>query len=274
LTALSFPDVTPMQVLTAVADVAIVAFLVYQVMSLFKGTQAVSLIKGLAILFAANALAGLLKLDALHWLLRQVTTMTFVGIPIVFQPEIRKGLDRLGRGRLFGTPMSAIGPEETRRVLAEVCRAAEAMSREYTGSLIVMERETGVGDVAESGVKLDAHVSAELLLNVFTPHTPLHDGAVVIRGNRIVAAACILPLTERRAPGRKVGTRHRAAVGISERSDAVVVVVSEETGAVSLASGGELVRDLSPAELRGRLDTLFDVNGRESKFWRIRGAGR
>ncbi len=153
MTALSFPDVTPMQVLTAVADVAIVAFLVYQVMSLFKGTQAVSLIKGLAILFAANALAGLLKLDALHWLLRQVTTMTFVGIPIVFQPEIRKGLDRLGRGRLFGTPMSAIGPEETRRVLAEVCRAAEAMSREYTGSLIVMERDRrgrcgGVGSEA------------------------------------------------------------------------------------------------------------------------------
>jgi len=213
LTALSFPDVTPMQVLTTIADVAIVAFLVYQVMTLFKGTQAVSLIKGLAILFAANAVAGLLKLDALHWLLRQVTTMAFVGIPIVFQPEIRKGLDRLGRGRLFGTPMSAIGPEETRRVLAEVCRAAEAMSREYTGSLIVMERETGVGDVAESGVKLDAHVSAELLLNIFTPHTPLHDGAVVIRGNRIVAAACILPLTERRAPaGRSApGTVRRWA---------------------------------------------------------------
>jgi len=137
-----------------------------------------------------------------------------------------------------------------------------------------MERETGVGDIAESGVKLDAHVSAELLLNVYTPHTPLHDGAVVIRGNRIVAAACILPLTERRASGRKVGTRHRAALGMSERSDAVVVVVSEETGAVSLASGGELIRDLSPTELRVRLDTLFDVNGKEGKFWRIRGAGR
>ena len=123
-------------------------------------------------------------------------------------------------------------------------------------------------------MKLDAHVSAELLLNVFTPHTPLHDGAVVIRGNRIVAAACILPLTERRASGRKVGTRHRAALGISERSDAVVVVVSEETGAISLASGGELARDLAPAELRGRLDMLFDVNGKEGKFWRIRGAGR
>ncbi len=274
MTVLSFPDVTPIQILTTIADVAIVAFLVYQVMTLFKGTQAVSLIKGLAILFAANALAGLLRLDALHWLLRQVTTMTFVGIPIVFQPEIRRGLDQLGRGRLFGTPMSAIGPEETRRVLAELCRAAEMMSREYTGSLIVLERETGVGDVAESGVKLDARVSGELLLNIFTPHTPLHDGAVVIRGNRIVAAACILPLTERRAGGRKVGTRHRAALGISERSDAAVVVVSEETGAISLASGGELVRDLSPTELRRRLDTLFDLDAKESKFWRIRGAGR
>lgn len=274
MTALTCPDVTLIQVLTTIADVAIVAFLVYQVMTLFKGTQAVSLIKGLVILFAANALAGLLKLDALHWLLRQVTTMTFIGIPIVFQPEIRRGLEQLGRGRLFGAPMSAIGPEETRRVLAEVCRAAEIMSGEYMGSLIVLERETGVGDVAESGVKLDARVSGELLLTIFAVHTPLHDGAVVIRGNRMVAAACVLPLSERHASGRKVGTRHRAALGMSERSDAVVVVVSEETGALSMACDGELVRDLSSAELRRRLDALFDTGGKESKFRRMRGARR
>ncbi len=274
MTALTCPDVTLIQVLTTIADVAIVAFLVYQVMTLFKGTQAVSLIKGLVILFAANALAGLLKLDALHWLLRQVTTMTFIGIPIVFQPEIRRGLEQLGRGRLFGTPMSAIGFEQTRRVLAEVCRAAETMSGEYMGSLIVLERETGVGDVAESGVKLDARVSGELLLTIFAVHTPLHDGAVVIRGNRMVAAACVLPLSERHASGRKVGTRHRAALGMSERSDAVVVVVSEETGALSMACDGELVRDLSSAELRRRLDALFDTGDKESKFRRMRGARR
>ncbi|MDD4838864.1 MAG: diadenylate cyclase CdaA, partial [Synergistaceae bacterium] len=205
---------------------------------------------------------------------RQVTTMTFIGIPIVFQPEIRRGLEQLGRGRLFGAPMSAIGPEETRRVLAEVCRAAEIMSGEYMGSLIVLERETGVGDVAESGVKLDARVSGELLLTIFAVHTPLHDGAVVIRGNRMVAAACVLPLSERHASGRKVGTRHRAALGMSERSDAVVVVVSEETGALSMACNGELVRDLSSAELRRRLDALFDTGDKESKFRRMRGARR
>lgn len=274
LTALNLSDVTAIQVLTTIADVAIVAFLVFQVMSLFKDTQAVSLIKGLVILFAANALAGLLKLDALHWLLRQVTTMTFVGIPIVFQPEIRRALEQLGRGRLFGTSMSSIGPEETGRVLAEVCRAAEIMSGDYIGALIVLERETGVGDVVESGVKLDARVSSELLLTVFAAHTPLHDGAVVIRGNRMAAAACVLPLSERHAFGRKLGTRHRAALGMSERSDAVIVVVSEETGAVSVACDGELARDLGSAGLRRQLESLFDTGGKEGKFRRIRGSQR
>ncbi|MEA4882697.1 MAG: diadenylate cyclase CdaA [Clostridia bacterium] len=262
----------PVQVMTTIADILIVAFIIYKVMRLFKGTQAVSLIQGLAMLVAAYAAAEYLRFDALFWLLRQVTTMTLVGVPIVFQPELRRGLERLGRGRLLGSAMRVLGPDERRRVLAEVSRAAELMSREYTGALIILERETGVGDLLDTGISLDAQVSAELLMNIFTPNTPLHDGAVVIRGNRIVAAACLLPLSERQAYGKKLGTRHRAALGLSERTDAVAVVVSEETGAVSIASEGELVRGLAPGALQERLFEVFDVNHKETKFWKPKGA--
>lgn len=273
LTWLNLISASPIKVLTTVADIAVVAILVYTVMRFLRGTQAVSLIKGLAILFAANIISEYLGFEALHWLLRQLTTMALVGIPVVFHPEIRRALEQLGRGRLFGVSFRDIGPEETDRVLCEVTRAAEAMSRDYVGALIVLERETGAGDVTGSGVKMDAQVSAELLMNIFSPHTPLHDGAVVIGGNRILGAACVLPLSERHFAGRKLGTRHRAALGMSERTDAVVVVVSEETGAISIACGGELERDLGHGQIRDRLRTLFGLDEREPKFWRLRGRG-
>ncbi|HPZ12693.1 MAG TPA: diadenylate cyclase CdaA [Bacillota bacterium] len=274
LLGFDFSNITLMQALTTIADIAIVAFLMYKVISFLKGTQAVSLIKGLVVLFAANAISEYLKLDALHWLLRQATTMAIVGIPIVFQPEFRRVLEQLGRGRLFGNPMKSLDPEEKKKVLSEVARAVEAMSKEYIGALIVLEGETGLEDIAASGVKLDSTVSAELLINVFTPNTPLHDGAVILRGNRILAAACILPLSDRHVTGRKLGTRHRAALGLSERTDAVAVVVSEETGAISLANDGEIVRGLRPEELRDRLESLFDHNTKDTVIRNLRSNGR
>jgi diadenylate cyclase len=263
-----------MGVLTTAADIAVVATMVYFLLRSLKGTQAVSLLNGLLILYAANLLAGLLRLEALAWLLKQVTTMAIVGIPVVFQPEIRRALDQLGRGKIFAASLRGPGLEETERVLREVARAAEAMSRDFIGALIVIERATGTGEITESGVKLDALVSAELLVNVFSPHTPLHDGAVVIRGNRILAAACVLPLSEAHSSGTKLGTRHRAALGMSERTDAVMVVVSEETGGISLASEGQLHRDLGHNEMRERLRVLFGLDSRERKFWRPRGRSR
>lgn len=271
---LDFSSITLVQALTTIADIAIVAFLMYTVIGFFKDTQAVSLIKGLAILFAANAISEYLKLDALRWLLRQVTTMTIVAIPIVFQPEFRRALEQLGRGRLFGNPMKSLDPEEKKKVLREATRAVEAMSKEYIGALIVLERETGLEDLASSGVKIDSLVSAELLINLFSPNTPLHDGAVILRGNRVLAAACILPLSERHVPGRKLGTRHRAALGLSERTDALAIVVSEETGTISLAYDGQIVRGLAADELRARLESLFDQDARDTVIWNLRGNGR
>ena len=244
--------------------------MVYVIIRFLRGTQAVSLLNGLIILFAANIASDFLGLTALNWLLRQVTAMAIVGIPVVFQPEIRRALEQLGRGKLFATTLRELGTEEMERVLREVVRAAESMSRDFVGALIVLERSTGTGDITESGVMLDAVVSAQLLINLFSPHTPLHDGAVVIRGNRILAAACVLPLSEAHASGMKLGTRHRAALGMSERTDAVMVVVSEETGGLSIACEGKLDRDLSPNELRERLRVLFGLDTHENKFWRPR----
>jgi len=267
---LDLSAVTPVDVLTTVADIAVVALLVYVIIRFLRGTQAVSLLNGLIILFAANIASDFLGLTALNWLLRQVTAMAIVGIPVVFQPEIRRALEQLGRGKLFATTLRELGTEEMERVLREVVRAAESMSRDFVGALIVLERSTGAGDITESGVMLDAVVSAQLLINLFSPHTPLHDGAVVIRGNRILAAACVLPLSEAHASGMKLGTRHRAALGMSERTDAVMVVVSEETGGLSIACEGKLDRDLSPNELRERLRVLFGLDTHENKFWRPR----
>ena len=271
---LDFSSITLVQALTTIADIAIVAFLMYKVIGFFKDTQAVSLIKGLAILFAANAISQYLKLDAVRWLLRQVTTMTIVAIPIVFQPEFRRALEQLGRGRVFCNPMKSLDPEEKKKVLREATRAMEVMSKEYIGALIVVERETGLEDIASSGVKVDSLVSAELLINIFSPNTPLHDGAAILRGNRVLAAACILPLSERHLPGRKLGTRHRAALGLSERTDAVAIVVSEETGTISLAYDGQIVRGLTGDELRARLESLFDQDAMDTVIWNLRGNGR
>ena len=273
MSLLDWSSASPMAILTTVVDIAVVAGLVYVLLKSLKGTQAVSLLNGFLILLAANITAGFLRLDALNWLLRQVTTMAIVGIPVVFQPEIRRALEQLGRGKIFAASLRGPGLEETERVLREVARAAETMSRDFVGALVVLERATGTGEITDSGVKLDAIVSSELLINVFSPHTPLHDGAVVIRGSRIMAAACVLPLSEAQSAGTKLGTRHRAALGMSERTDAVMIVVSEETGAISIASEGRLYRDLGHNEIRERLRVLFGLDSRESKFWRPRRRG-
>ncbi|MCR4426847.1 MAG: diadenylate cyclase CdaA [Firmicutes bacterium] len=272
--SLDLTDANLLRVLVIALDVSIVAFLIYKVISLFKGTPAISLMKGLAILFAANAAAEYLKLDALYWLLRQATTMTLIGIPIVFQPEVRRGLEQLGRGRLFGSGMAAMGPEELRRLISEVVRSAAIMSRERTGALIVIERGTGVGDVVETGTRIDSLVSAELLVNLFTPHTPLHDGAVIVRGNRLVAAGCVLPLSENQGIGRKLGTRHRASLGITEQTDAIAIVVSEETGVISLAADGKLTRNLDPDALSERLQQMLDVRHTAGAKFLFRGVGK
>lgn len=236
-------------------DIGAVALIFYWLFRLVKGTRALQLIKGIVILFVAAAAADWLKLSTLRWLLSQAQIALLIALPVVFQPELRRALEHLGRGGFWGREWFSRGCSA--RVLEEVGKAVGTLSRERVGALLVLQRATRLGEYVETGIPLDAAVSAELLVNIFIPNTPLHDGAVILAGDRILAAACFLPLAESLTLGPEAGGRHRAALGISERSDAVAVVVSEETGAVSVAAEGKLIRKVDPAGLREMLESFF-----------------
>jgi diadenylate cyclase len=239
--------------LTSIIDIAIVAFVLYRLMLLIKGTRAVQLLKGLAVLVLANAVSSLLHLYTLQWLLKQAMTALVVALPIVFQPELRRALEKLGGGRFLSPQFGFSGEVDLERLVGEIVRAVRTMSRDRTGALIVLERSTGLEEYIDSGIKVGGLVSAELLVNIFIPRTPLHDGAVIVRGDRIMAAACVLPLTQGQNLSKTLGTRHRAGVGITEESDAVAVIVSEQTGTISLAVEGVLSRELDEKVLAERL---------------------
>lgn len=243
-------------------DIAIVAALVYQVLWLVRGTRAVQLASGLAVLFAVYTASRILKLNTLQWVLSYLGVVIPIALLVIFQPELRRMLEQLGRGGVFVSGLSlGLGREETIRLVNDVARACRILAGRKTGALIVLERRTGLNDIVESGIKMDALASVQLLITTFFPNTPLHDGAVVIRGNRVMAAGCLLPLSENPHLGRTLGTRHRAAVGISEATDAVAVVVSEESGVISLARGGTLSRGLSEEELKVTLLGLLAHGG-------------
>ncbi|MDH7577735.1 MAG: diadenylate cyclase CdaA [Bacillota bacterium] len=241
--------------LRAVIDILLVAYVVYKFLMLIKGTRAVQLLKGLAVLVIASTLSERFNLYTMNWILDKTWTMLFVALPVVFQPELRRALEQLGRGGFFGRPFF-LAEADVRQAAREVVRAAETLARRRVGALIVFARETGLQEYVESGIKVDALVSAEVLTNIFEPGTPLHDGAAIIFGNRILAAGCYLPLTENPFLNKELGTRHRAALGVTEQSDAVAVAVSEETGLISLAQGGRLLRGLRGAELEKKLEEL------------------
>lgn len=242
--------------LTSVFDVLIVAFVIYRLLLLIRGTRAVQLIKGIVVLVAATALTSVLNLYTINWLLRQAMTALVVALPVVFQPELRRALEKLGREGLVAHPVRH-GDADLKPVVAGICRAAAVLSKNKVGALIVVERKTGLEEHIDTGVKIDGLVSAEFLVNIFIPRTPLHDGAVILRGNRVAAAACFLPLSENPGLPGDLGTRHRAGIGITEQSDAVAVIVSEETGGISLAVDGELERNVDEVYLRNRLGQLL-----------------
>lgn len=242
--------------IVAVIDVAVVSYLVYKFFTLVRGTRAVQLIRGILVLLVATTVASRLRLYTINWILVNARTMLFVALPVVFQPELRRALEQIGRGRLFTPSLAFLDEGDVSKVLDEITRAAEVMSREKCGALIVVERDTGLTDYVETGVRLEAVVTAELLINLFVPNTPLHDGAAIIRGNRVVAAACFLPLTDATDLSVEFGSRHRAALGITECSDALAIVVSEETGTISLANSGRLIRYLDGKTLREMLGAL------------------
>lgn len=245
----------PADKLIDVLDILLVSFLIYEVLLFVRGTRTVSLIRGLLlVLVLIWATSGL---PIFHWLLSRLFLPGVIAIVIIFQPELRMTLERLGRGGPLRRAVAGLSAEQTRRTIREVAAAVEEMAERRIGALIAIERDTGLEDVARSGMRLDATVSAELLHSLFIPSSPLHDGAVVIRGDQVLAAGCVLPQSD--APHLRVSTglRHRAAVGLTERTDAVCLVVSEETGTVSLAVDGVLVRDLDRVRVAERLQDLI-----------------
>ncbi len=251
-----FRNIIPPFGLIDLLDVLIVAFVLYKLYGMIKDTRAVTLLKGLLVILVAALLSNWLHLNALYWLLGKTLTVVAVALPVVFQPELRRALEHIGRGRLF-SKSKRLNEEEMHLLFQDLAKSAILLAKTKTGALIVVERETGLNDYVENGIRIDGIVSSELLLNCFVPNTPLHDGALIIRGNRVVAAGCLLPLTERSGLDKELGTRHRAAIGLSEQSDAIVVVVSEETGLISLALGGRLERGFDFASLQARLEELF-----------------
>ena len=233
-----------------VLDIVIVAYLVYKILGFIQETRAQQLVRGLVVLGIVFFLSDFLKLYLLNWLLRNFVTMGLFALIVLFQPELRRGLEQLGRRNIVSGQFRSLDKENAIEVVKEIVAAVDDFSATRTGALIVFERETMLNDIIETGTIVDARISVRLLGNLFYEGSPLHDGAVIIRGDRIHAASCVLPLTEKKNIGRNLGTRHRAGLGVSEVSDALVIVVSEGTGVISVAENGNFRRfmDLKSVE--------------------------
>jgi diadenylate cyclase len=242
----------------AVLDILMVASIFFGASLLLRGTQALPLLRGfLILLLALGITATVLPLVAFRWLLSNAVTASIIAIPVIFQPELRRALERLGRAGWSFSPRNTEAAQRS-KIIDDVCAASARLSERRQGALIVLERETGLQEYIDTGVLLESEVSPQLLLTIFWPKTELHDGAAVVRAGKIAAAACVLPLSSgRNLTDRKMGTRHRAALGISEVSDAVCVVVSEETGQISVANGGRMIRRLDATRLRTILAAFY-----------------
>ena len=240
-----------------VLEILLVAIIFYKLYAMIEGTRAITLVKGILVLFMMNFFCNVLQLNLLSWIFEKVMTWTFILFPIVFQPELRRTLERLGQGRFLISERVSLDEAEANKVIEEIVKAAKALSATKTGALMVIERKMGLNDVSDTGIKLDAMITSELIGNIFFVNTPLHDGAAIIRGKRIHAAGCLLPLTEKQGLSKELGTRHRAAIGISEQCDALVLVVSEETGTISVAENGKLTRHLDGDSLAKMIRPAF-----------------
>jgi diadenylate cyclase len=249
-------------------DVAIVAAIVYRLLVLIRGTRAVQLVQGMFVLFLVYSAAGFLRLYALQAILGYLGAIVPVALLVLFQPELRRILQQIGRGRFIQIPSAQLDRDTITTLAGDLARTARVLAQRRIGALIVLERGTGLGEFSETGVAIDALVSPQLLVNIFFPNTPLHDGAVILQGNRVMAAGCLLPMTESSQISRALGTRHRAAIGVTEQTDALAIVVSEETGTVSVAREGALTRGVTEEELKNLLvGLLLPVSPRNAVAW-------
>lgn len=243
-----------------IIEIIIIAIVLYQVMGWFKKSRAWTLFKGIAVLALCWLVAAVFDLNTILWIFRNTISVGIIAIIIIFQPELRRALEQLGKQNFIATLFDSSSSERrerfTTKTMNELIKAAFEMSKNKTGALIVIEQNVALGDYERTGIPIDAVVSSQLLVNIFEHNTPLHDGAVIMRNNRIVAATCYLPLSDSLEINKELGTRHRAGIGISEVSDSMTIIVSEETGDVSVAVGGELFRGLDADNLRKKLSYI------------------
>lgn len=259
-----------------VLDIMVVAFVVYTAAKWIRDTRAEQLIKGIVILLVAAQVFFWLQLNTINFILQNAVQTGILALLVVFQPELRRALEQMGRSK-FGSFLQVGGnmsEEDIDVCIDKIVQAVSVMSQQKTGALLVLERKTRIGDIIRSGTTIDALISPELILNIFMPNSPLHDGALVVRDGRLIAAGCFLPLTQKEDLSQQIGTRHRAAIGLSESVDAVVVVVSEETGKISIALNGDLTRNLNADTLRRALRKSFITPKNDTRknpiLWKVK----
>ena len=252
--------ITPLDIF----DILIVAMILYKSYQMIQDTRAITLVKGPIVIVSLTIICGWLNLHVMTWLLQKSSDWLLIALPILFQPELRRALEQIGQGKFIRKSNPLLEKKEAENVVDEIVKTAKKLSLTKTGALMVIEREMKLNDISVTGIHIDGIISSEFLLNVFIVNTPLHDGAAIIRGNRLISAACVLPLTENHELSTELGTRHRAAIGLSEQCDALIVVVSEETGTISVAEGGRLMRRFDEKTLAAKIRPAFV--GKEDKI--------
>ncbi|MGN0659113.1 MAG: diadenylate cyclase CdaA [Emergencia sp.] len=250
--------------LNDVLDILIVSFICYKILGFIRESRAQQLVKGLLVLVVAFFFSEILNLYTLNWLLKGTMTLGLFALVVIFQPELRRGLEYVGRSKIAKAPFGQLDKEKAKSLTDEFVKAVDTFSSTRTGALIILERETALSDIAETGTVINADISAQLLGNIFYEGAPLHDGAVIVRGDKLFAAGCVLPLTGNKNLNKSLGTRHRAGIGITENSDAIAIIVSEETGIISMAIDGKLTRFLDTKTVEKTLLNLY-LTGRDDE---------
>ncbi len=251
--------------ITDVIDVAIVAIVIYKILGFIRETRALQLVKGLLILVLITVLSEQLNFYTLNWILRNTISLGVIALVIVFQPELRRALEYVGRSKFITPTFAQMDKEKVKTITSAIIKAVDFFSSNKVGALIIMERETILNDIAETGTKINAEISTELLGNIFYEGAPLHDGATIVRGDRVFAAGCVLPLSQSKTLSKELGTRHRAGIGITENSDAIAIIVSEETGIISIAVDGKLSRFLDLKTVEKTLLNIYLSQVQEEK---------